>query len=167
MHGRLNSVKTRHASVMGALFYVMGITSAMAMPAPVENKTLPTQVEIFTTDAFPITGVEELKRRVGEKNVTVYALDGVDKAEKAYPILGAKTEAEAQVIGLRILNEHRTEIAARVYPSYGGLFRAAYAYQIKKYPAIIFDQRYVAYGETDAARALRTLLSRADYRRTP
>ena len=40
MHGRLNSVKTRHASVMGALFYVMGITSAMAMPAPVENKTL-------------------------------------------------------------------------------------------------------------------------------
>ena len=167
MQGCLKFANTLRAGAVFVTLFSVGIAPVMAKPAPVATKTLPTKVEIFTTDAFPITGVEELKRRVGEKNVTVYALDGVDKAEKAYPILGAKTEAEAQVIGLRILNEHRTEIAARVYPSYGGLFRAAYAYQIKKYPAIIFDQRYVAYGETDAARALRTLLSRADYRRTP
>ena len=139
----------------------------MAAPAAVKSKTVPTKVEIFTTDAFPVSGVEELKRLVGEKNVTVYALDGVDKVEKEFPIVGAKTKAEAVTLGRQLLNAHRKEIAPRVYASYSGLYRAAFSYQIRKYPAIIFDQRFVAYGERDVVHAMITLQNRADYRSRP
>jgi len=165
MPGCLNLAKTFRASTVVVGLISFGITTVMAAPAAVKSKTVPTKVEIFTTDAFPVTGVEELRRLVGEKNVVVYALDGVDKVEKEFPIVGARSEAEVSILGRKLLNANRKEIAPRVYASFNGLYYAAFSYQITKYPAIIFDQRFVAYGENDAAKAMKTLLNRPEYRR--
>ena len=124
MQGCLNLAKTLSAGAVFVALLSAGTTTVMAKPAPTGTKALPSKVEIFTTDAFPITGIDELKRLVGEKNVIVYALDGVDKVEKEFPIVGAKTKAEAVTLGRQLLNAHRKEIAPRVYASYGGLYRA-------------------------------------------
>jgi len=165
MQGCLKFAKTLSAGAVFVALLSAGTTTVMAKPAPTGTKALPSKVEIFTTDAFPITGIDELKRLVGEKNVIVYALDGVDKVEKEFPIVGARSEAEVSILGRKLLNAHRKEIAPRVYASFNGLYYAAFSYQITKYPAIIFDQRFVAYGENDAAKAMKTLLNRPEYRR--
>jgi|GEM_PF-4114062 len=154
MQGCLKFAKTLRAGAVFVGLVSFGITTVMAAPAAVKSKTFPTKVEIFTTDAFPITGIEELKRLVGEKNVIVYALDGVDKVEKEFPIVGAKTKANAVALGGQILKQNRQEITRRVGFGFQGLYRAVYEYGLKKYPAIIIDQAFVAYGTQDAIFAL-------------
>jgi len=154
MQGCLKFAKTLSAGAVFVALLSAGTTTVMAKPAPTGTKALPSKVEIFTTDAFPITGIDELKRLVGEKNVIVYALDGVDKVEKEFPIVGAKTKANAVALGGQILKEHRREITQRVGFGFQGLYRAVFEYQLRKYPAIIIDQSFVTYGTRDAIFAL-------------
>lgn len=165
MPGCLNFNKIQRAGAVFATLSAMSITTVMA--APPVTKALLAKVEIFTTDAFPISGVDELKRLVGAENVTVYALDGVEKVEKEFPIVGAQTKAEAMTLGRKILDTHRKEIATRVFSSYSGLYHASFSYQITKFPAIIFDQRFVAYGERDAVQAMKRFQGRTNYRNVP
>ena len=139
-----------YAVLVTGLTLMLDTTRAVAAP----SVALPKKVEIFTTDAFPIAGIEELRRRSGANNVVVYALDGVQKVENDFPIYGAKDEKSAVALAKKVLMANRNEITKRVNHAYMGLYRAAFAYNLEKYPAIVLDQRYVAYGAAHVELAL-------------
>jgi integrating conjugative element protein (TIGR03757 family) len=104
------------------------------------------QVEVFTDESHPVAHAEVLPGAV------VYRIDALPRAlEKASEGLPREQEKAAKIATRRLAAWDRKALQA----SAQGLARARLQYGLDRYPAIVFDGRYVIYGVTDLAVAKR------------
>ncbi len=112
-------------------------------------------IVIYTDHAHPVTG--ELS-----PDITVTELDAPDRllAQQFGPLSAAPAQAEQQaraVIASPAFRQDQLALAA----SYAGVAHA-WSLGLEKYPAVVFDDKWVVYGTTEVAAARAKLDARRE-----
>ncbi|HHI71492.1 MAG TPA: DUF1525 domain-containing protein [Rhodobacteraceae bacterium] len=103
------------------------------------------EVEVFTADDLALT------RRQAIPQARIYRVDGLRELERVIGELPGDpaTARRLALARLAAVDQQALSDAAE------GLVKAALHYRLDRYPAIVFDGRYVIYGVTDLALARR------------
>lgn len=107
------------------------------------------QAVIYTTAQYPV--------KTADPGILVYQLDKVEQLEKSlFPRLsGNPNQAEKQARRIMQQPDWKTQ-EAQLAGAYQALI-TAWSIGVVKTPAVVFDNRYVVYGTTDAALAQQLL----------
>ena len=121
---------------------------------PLNAESGSVEIEIFTDENFPLTGIEALRK--SGVQITVYDLGAPKRVARA---LGAGLPGDSEQAQTAMMAKvdamGRDEIKRRFQAAYIGLVQAL-NYRIERYPAIVFDRGdTVIYGVTDLSAALR------------
>ncbi|TKV13912.1 TIGR03757 family integrating conjugative element protein [Citrobacter sp. wls619] len=109
----------------------------------------PAQTVIYTTAQQPIINPEP--------GILVQVLENVSELEQLlFPVLSQNPQQAEQQAHLRMQQPDWKTQEARLTRAYQSLLDA-YTLGIKKLPAVVFDDRYVVYGTTDAELAQQKL----------
>ena len=146
--------------IVGALLSLVTLGSNAGL-------VLPTAIEIFTNDKYPVTGVNQVQRLMVNRSVEIryYNLDQPKKIQAElnktlqFP-RQARTPAERQRAwedAMRKQNDPQVrKIVDRLKNSYTGAVKAGFTYELKKLPAVVFDHGAgVVYGVNDLPTAVR------------
>ena len=135
--------KARDRRLTVVLLLAVAVWPGIAQPAD------PPRIEVFTSHAFPVTGLAD----DGARDVAIYRLDGLAALEAALSVdLPADPEA-ARAEALRRLGDIDAAQVAQAREAVEGLVRAA-EFGIVRYPAVVIDGRYLIYGVTHVPEAL-------------
>ena len=130
-------------------FLTVPLLLAVAVWPGIAHPEDPPRIEVFTSHAFPVTGLAD----DGARDVAIYRLDGLAALEAALSVdLPADPEA-ARAEALRRLGDIDAAQVAHAREAAEGLVRAA-EYGISRYPAVVIDGRYLIYGVTHVPEAL-------------
>lgn len=123
----------------------LATTGPGAIAAPDGSARAP-RIEVFTDRGHPLLHAE------GVSDVTTYRIDALARIVEAASRDLPTDEARARAIASKRL-EAMDRAAAR--EAARGLALAWLQYRLDRYPAIVFDGRWVVYGMTDLRTALR------------
>lgn len=128
-----------------------------ALSAFAADSVAPSQIEIFTTAAQPITGLGEVQKALGDGTTIRYLT--VDTQARLDEALSQDLPADpdkARAVALeRIQALDISRVKRELSESFEGLLLAR-RYGLDRYPAVVFDGGwYVIYGVTDLREALR------------
>jgi integrating conjugative element protein (TIGR03757 family) len=112
-----------------------------------------TDVRVFTDRDHPVEA---------PAGVHVVELDATTRIGSALAAGLPSDPAQAAAIVQQRLKERGAALQRRLVDAYQGV-ADAWSLSVTKIPAVVVDQRYVVYGETDVARALARI---EEYRRT-
>jgi len=115
------------------------------------------EAEVFTASDLPVT------QRAAVADVTIYRVDGLLALERTLGELPGDPETAKRLALARLAGLDQEALAEAAQ----GLVRAALHYHLDRYPAIVFDGRYVIYGVTDLALARRIYEAAQAGRRAP
>lgn len=104
------------------------------------------KIEVFTTDEFPVLQTEGM----------VYSLANLDEAERLTAELGkdlGNDPIEAKQKVLKQVNSPRGHELLQEIPKAFARTARAMKLGIRRLPAIVFDERWVIYGETNMMKA--------------
>ena len=110
------------------------------------------RIDVFLTRTNNVTGLEQLRRQWPNSTVRVHAIDGIaDIKTKLSQGLPGDTQ-QARRTALKNLQRLGTAEREQLQQSADALV-LAWQYEVRRHPAIVFDQRYVVYGVTDLRKA--------------
>ena len=110
------------------------------------------RIDVFLTRTNNVTGLEQLRRQWPNSTVRVHAIDGIaDIKTKLSQGLPGDTQ-QARRTALKNLQRLGTAEREQLQQSADALV-LAWQYEVRRHPAIVFDQRYVVYGVTDLREA--------------
>lgn len=124
------------------------LLTLLAMPALANAGSVPARIDVFKTRATKIVGTDQLRQQLPDGTINVYAVDGV---ERIGAILGNGLPADpdiAEQTALRRLSQFGPHDRELLQVSANALM-LAWQYQLRRYPAVVFDGRWVVYGVTD------------------
>ena len=148
------------AIIVGGLLFLIALGSNAAT-------LLPTAIEIFTNDKYPVRGVDQIQRLMANRSVEIryYNLDQPKKIQaelnKALQFpRQARTPAERQRVWKDAMRRQTVprvrKIVDRLKDSYNGAVKAGLTYELKKLPAVVFDHgASVVYGVNDLPTAVK------------
>lgn len=132
------------------------LVSAFAWLIPVQaaDERDPFRIDIFTDGAYPISGIETVRRDVLTE-IQLFELDAPDRLEAQLSKDLPEDPIAAERMAAQWLARLDQEKLARQFKAaYVGILKAL-AYGIDRYPAVVFDQGTgVVYGVTDLPQAL-------------
>lgn len=125
----------------------------LALPASADTLPEPQRLEVFATSAIEVTGVERLRQQRSERSISVYRIDGIEQATAALGRnLPGDTKHAKRVVLKRLQRFGKTERELLQHSADALLL--AWQYRLQRYPAVVFDARWVIYGVTDLPHAL-------------
>lgn len=133
-----------HAPVGLALFVLLGA----ALPVWAGGVL---SVEVFTTGERPVTGTDHGQLRTA--TLTTYTIDGLERFQSALSEGLPQDPEAAKAEALRRVQQLDDTRMAQAKAAAVGLAKAI-QYGVDRYPAIVFDERFVVYGVTDLVEAL-------------
>ena len=124
----------------------------VAMPALADVGPTPARVDAFGTVVDKFIGTERLQKRLPDTAIEVLRIDGVEniKAMLGQDLPGDTQQASRTA--LKNLQRLGTAEREQLQQSADALV-LAWQYEVRRHPAIVFDQRYVVYGVTDLREA--------------
>jgi integrating conjugative element protein (TIGR03757 family) len=147
-------------AIAGASLFLLALASNAAT-------VLPSAIEIFTNDKYPVRGVDQIQRLMANRGIEIrhYNLDQPKEIQaelnKALQFpRQARTPAKRQRVwedAMRKQNDPQVrQIVDRLRDSYNGAVKAGLTYELKKLPAVVFDHGAgVVYGVSDLATAVK------------
>ena len=129
------------------LFLALPASAALA-----ESLNEPLRIDVFTTSTIEITGIELLQQQLVDTAIEVRSIDGIARIEAA---LGHGLSANAEVAERTALSRLTTfgsgerELLAQSSQA----LVLAWQYDVRRYPAVVFDGRWVLYGVTNLEEA--------------
>lgn len=142
-------------------FYKKTLLPAMALMVlcnlAVAQPFLPSSIVVIKDDLTRLTKSERLDRILKSHKIelSVYDINAVDHFEDKINKLLPGDELKAkQAIEEYIARTGREAFEQEAFQAYQGLM-AVVRYELKKYPAIVFDETSVIYGVTDLDDALK------------
>lgn len=106
------------------------------------------RIDAFTTSAIDITGIERLQQRLTDSTIDVHRIDGI---ERIVAMLSGGLSANAEIAertALSRLNMVGARERELLQQSADALV-LAWQYDVRRYPAVVFDGRWVIYGVTN------------------
>lgn len=128
----------------------------LASTALAESPSEPEHVDVFVTSAVDVIGAEQLRQQLPHTAINIHTIDGIERIEA---MLGddLPTDADsAEQTALTRLQTFDSRERELLQQSADALL-LAWQYRVRRYPAVVFDGRWVVYGITklDTAYALR------------
>jgi integrating conjugative element protein (TIGR03757 family) len=118
------------------------------------NAVLPQKMEVFSSRALPVTGLEQAARLITGERLKIYDLDAVAALEREISVGLPADQEEAKRLAAQRMSTLGPDLALRFARAYQGVIQAR-RYGLTMYPAVVFDGgQSVIYGETDLATAL-------------
>ena len=120
----------------------------LAIPAMADAGSVPPRIDVFKTSAIDIVRIDWLRQQLPDSAINVYAVDSVERIEA---VLGEDLPANpdvAEQTALRRLSRFGPHDRELLQVSANALM-LAWQYQVRRYPAVVFDGRWVVYGVTD------------------
>lgn len=106
----------------------------------------PGHAEIFTSRAIPVSGIDDLRQRIGIDHVELYDLDAPGDIENELSAGLPYDEEKAAIIARERFMSGGQALGTRIAKSFRGALQAR-TYQLTAYPAIVFDHgAAVVYG---------------------
>ena len=127
----------------------------LALPASAalaESQNEPLRIDVFTTSTLTITGIERLQQRLAGTTIEMRRIDGIARIEAA---LGRGLSASAKIAERTALSRLKT-FGSRERDLLAQSSQAlvlAWQYDVRRYPAVVFDGRWVLYGVTNLEEA--------------
>lgn len=123
---------------------------------------IPKSIEIFTRADVPVRGIELVRQRLQDKQVSVVYYD-LDAPRAFEDQLGADLPKEGKIspemqqaikrqLAQKLQAIGQEQLQALLHKHYQGSFIAR-RYQIDRYPAVVFDGKSVVYGVEDLTQA--------------
>ena len=110
------------------------------------------RIDVFLTRTNNVTGLEQLRRQWPNSTVRVHAIDGIADIKTKLSQGLSGDARQARHTALR--NLQRFGMAEREQLQHAAdALVLAWQYDVRRYPAIVFDGRYVVYGVTDLQEA--------------
>lgn len=124
----------------------------LSLAAVVDAAPANDPIEIFITSATEVSGLKRLRDQLPNAQIKVHRIDGIEqiKAILNHDIPG-QTKA-AKRLALRRLKTFGKREQQQLQQAARALLRAQ-KLGVERYPAIVFDRRFVVYGVTDLTRA--------------
>ena len=123
-----------------------------AMTALADIADRPARVDVFITSTTNVTGLEWLEQQLPDVAIGIHRIDGIDRTEA---MLGNELPGNADLAeqtALRRMQRFGTTERELLRHSADALL-LAWRYQLRRYPAVVFDQCWVVYGVTDLSSA--------------
>lgn len=117
-----------------------------AVDAVRSSAVRPSHVEIFTSRALPVEGIDDLRRLLGDDQVEIYDLDAPGDIENELSVGLPYDEEKATWIARQRFMSGGPALGTRIAKSFRGALQAQ-SYQLTAYPALVFDHgAAVVYG---------------------
>lgn len=124
-----------------------------AVQAEERMKTMPANVEIFTTIDQPIGAIDTLVAEHPDIEIHLHMLDAITAVEQALSEDLPADPDQAKHLALRRLQQMSKGTRSQLQHAATSLATAV-QYGLEKYPAMVFDGEWVVYGLTDVSIAL-------------
>ena len=124
------------------------ILALLASAAMAENSGEPARIDAFTTSTMNITGIEWLQQQLTDSAIDVHRIDGI---ERIAAMLSGGLSANAK-IAERTARSRLKTFGARereLLQQSADALVLAWQYEVRRYPAVVFDGRWVVYGVTN------------------
>lgn len=124
----------------------------VVLPALAHATEQPARIDVFITSKSQLTGVTEIQVHLPTSITNIYTIDGIGRLEA---ILGKDLPANIDTAGQLVLQRMRRfgRFERDALQHSADALVLAWQYQVQRYPAIVFDRRWVIYGVTDLAYA--------------
>ncbi|PHS00162.1 MAG: TIGR03757 family integrating conjugative element protein [Blastopirellula sp.] len=120
---------------------------SLVLPVQAQFETYPRTILVITSDELAITGLPLVS--TDSPHIDIYSLDAVANVESSMSVLLPPDEDQAMVVmQQRIQQLGKARLEADLVKAYKAL-TTAMAYDLDRYPAMIFDGEVVIYGLTD------------------
>lgn len=127
---------------------------SLAVGTESNSAVLPQKMEVFSSRALPVTGLEQAARLITGERLTIFDLDAVAALEREISVGLPADQEEAKRLAAQRMSTLGPDLALRFARAYRGVILAK-RYGLTTYPAVVFDGgQSVIYGETDLATAL-------------
>ena len=123
-----------------------------ASPAIADPSLAPARIDAFGTSDSNFTGIEHLQQVLPSVDISIHLIDGIERIEST---LGAGLPASAglaEKTALKRLQQLGVQEREALQNAADGLV-LAWQYQLRRYPAVVVDRRWVVYGVTDLSTA--------------
>ena len=123
-----------------------------AITALADATDKPARIDVFITSTINVTGFEWLEQQLPDAGIGIHRIDGIERTEA---MLGSELPANADLAeqtALRRMQRFGTTERELLQHSADALL-LAWRYQLRRYPAVVFDQQWVVYGVTDLSSA--------------
>ena len=120
----------------------------LAWPALTSAEPELVNIDVFVTSTIAVTRIEALRERLPDSNLGIHLIDGLEQAKaKLSENLPVQAEA-AKRIALERMQHLNKDDHDRLRQSAASLL-LAWQLGVERYPAVVFDRRWVVYGVTD------------------
>lgn len=137
------------------LLFLALIASAVSA----ESSHEPARIDAFTTSTTVITGIGRLQEHLADTAINVRRIDGIERIEA---MLGSGLSANAEAAERTALSRLK-KFGARereLLQQSADALVLAWQYDVRRYPAVVFDGRWVIYGVTNLENAYAIFLKR-------
>ena len=123
-----------------------------ALPALADPGLAPARIDAFGTSKSNFTGIEQLQQVLPSADISIHLIDGIERIETILGVGLPASAGQAEKSALKRLQQLGVQEREALQNAADGLV-LAWQYQLRRYPAVVVDRRWVVYGVTDLSTA--------------